>query len=420
MSDTDTGTETAGGERHATWIELFFDLVAVAGIAALSHVLIGHLTWTSIGLYALLFVAFWAAWAAFMLYGNVGGNTVHVIQVLVGMFGIGVMSSAIPGVAHWVQGEADGDHVARAAHVFALAYFLTRIAASKAFGNRLVVDLPSVQQTAGTLPWLASVFVDRLSVVIVLWCVGIAIDLLGIVAMSGERAEQQVEQRMAQRAGRAARSRGAQDERLSRRLDRFRIQMVSVSGEHFGERLGLFVIIVLGEGVVQIVDAAAESPLDRTAAWAGLVTFALLATVFVLALMTGHAGVPGIGPDDLAPRYLLLLHALTTGTITALAVGLAQVIELGHEPAPDGVRWLVCGAVALYLLTGLVAALVTHSVAIIPALGWLTAGVVVPLLLAAVEVDASATLTTAILLASALVTLSLTRRASAAGDSASG
>ncbi len=39
MDDVET-TETAEtAERHASWAELFFDLVAVAGVGVLAHVL---------------------------------------------------------------------------------------------------------------------------------------------------------------------------------------------------------------------------------------------------------------------------------------------------------------------------------------------------------------------------------------------
>lgn len=39
MSDPTTGEPTATAERHASWAELFFDLVAVAGVGMLAHVL---------------------------------------------------------------------------------------------------------------------------------------------------------------------------------------------------------------------------------------------------------------------------------------------------------------------------------------------------------------------------------------------
>ena len=87
-------------ERHASWAELFFDLVAVAGVAALAHVLGSEPDAAALGLYALLFLAFWLSWTTFMLYSNVAAGQTRVVRLLIGMFGLGVMAASVPGVAH--------------------------------------------------------------------------------------------------------------------------------------------------------------------------------------------------------------------------------------------------------------------------------------------------------------------------------
>ncbi|HEY5356118.1 MAG TPA: low temperature requirement protein A [Streptosporangiaceae bacterium] len=94
-------------ERHASWAELFFDLVAVAGVAALAHVLGSELDAAALGLYALLFLAFWLSWTTFMLYSNVAAGQTRVVRLLIGMFGLGVMAASVPGVAHSVLGDGD-------------------------------------------------------------------------------------------------------------------------------------------------------------------------------------------------------------------------------------------------------------------------------------------------------------------------
>jgi low temperature requirement protein LtrA len=87
--------EAAGTERHASWAELFFDLVAVAGVAALAHVLGSELDAAALGLYALLFLAFWLSWTTFMLYSNVAADQTRVVRLLIGMFGLGVMAASV-------------------------------------------------------------------------------------------------------------------------------------------------------------------------------------------------------------------------------------------------------------------------------------------------------------------------------------
>ncbi|MET9881908.1 low temperature requirement protein A [Streptomyces sp. NPDC006430] len=60
----------ADGERHASWLELFFDLTAVAGVAQLAHLLRGDPGGDEVALYAVMFVAAASqvAWDA-ALYG---------------------------------------------------------------------------------------------------------------------------------------------------------------------------------------------------------------------------------------------------------------------------------------------------------------------------------------------------------------
>lgn len=412
MGTLRSGGMTASEERRASWDELFFDLVAVAGVAALAHILIGELSWTSLGLYALLFLAFWQTWTAFMLFGNIGGESVRLGQLLVGMFGIGVMSAAIPGVAHEVLARQVDERSTHAAHVFALAYFLTRIAASRAIGRKLVIDFPIVQQTFGTLPWLGSVFVNQLGVVIMLWCIGIAIDLFGIIAISGQDVEREQERRYQKAARRTEKSPLPDSRRAQARLELFRRSTVSVSADHLAERLGLFVIIVLGEGVVQVVTAASGAALRRGTALAGLLAFALLAAIFTLSVRSGYAGVPHLRPDDLPVRFALGLHAVTSATIAALAVGLASVIAIRGQAPPDDVRWLLCGAVATYLTVGLAATTAARSTTLYRAVPWLAAGLITPAVIALTGPRLAANGIVALLLGSVVMTLALSRERS--------
>jgi len=61
MSELNTADESEDAriERHASWAELFFDLVVVAGVAALAHALGLNLDAAAVGFCALLFLAFW-------------------------------------------------------------------------------------------------------------------------------------------------------------------------------------------------------------------------------------------------------------------------------------------------------------------------------------------------------------------------
>jgi len=61
-------------ERHASWLELFFDLVVIAAVAQLADRLHGDPSLVDVGLAVVLYVAVWLAWTSFMLYANVSAT----------------------------------------------------------------------------------------------------------------------------------------------------------------------------------------------------------------------------------------------------------------------------------------------------------------------------------------------------------
>ena len=63
-------TEEAAGHRHATWLELFFDLVFVVAITQLSHVLVLHHSTAGFLRFAGLFVPVYVAWQGYMAYAT--------------------------------------------------------------------------------------------------------------------------------------------------------------------------------------------------------------------------------------------------------------------------------------------------------------------------------------------------------------
>jgi low temperature requirement protein LtrA len=237
-------------ERHASWAELFFDLVAVAGVAALAHVLGSELDAAGLGLYALLFLSFWLSWTTFMLYSNVAARQTRVVRLLIGMFGLGVMAASVPGVAHTVL--EDGHNV-RPLTVFTIAYIATRIYGSQSWRRgEVLLDFPVVQYSVGLLPWIVSIWVDG-PWKLALWAVGMGLDLVLILVLSGNQILQRAQVYLSAQAATGRRPRSGL------RLDgQPALRGLSVDPAHLSERLGLFVIIVLGESVVQVVNAAAN------------------------------------------------------------------------------------------------------------------------------------------------------------------
>lgn len=331
MSDT--------GERHASWLELFFDLVVVVAVAQLAHRL-AHPTWVDVGLFVALYYAVWSVWTSLTLYSNVRGDRTQLRSMLLGMFGIAVMAAAAPEVAnHLPDGLGERDKW------FAVAYVFCRLSASRSLqqGGTVITGWPAAQLGAGITPWLASLGVDEPFWRYTLWGLGVLVDIV-ITVMQGRHPEHL----MGEMRKQAERMR----KRLAKRGREEEVPMPApaiLHNAHLGERLGLFVIIVLGEAVMQVVMVASE---DKEWDWplgvAALAGFGLVVSLWWLTLQYGLSAVPNAPEIGLKPVLILPAHFLMTGAITAAAAGLGVVAaEAGHT-VPAGVRWLLCGGLALY------------------------------------------------------------------------
>ncbi|MFJ9896030.1 low temperature requirement protein A [Streptomyces sp. NPDC091280] len=337
MSDDDTAAAapraTSEENRHASWLELFFDLVAVAGVAQIAHLLHGVPDVSDLGLYALLFLAFWTAWIVFTLYANVASEHTHVRTVLLAMFGMAVMAAAVPGVH-----EGDDQH----ARVFALAYVLIRGLANRAWQHRrqILVDWPAAQMSLGVIPWVVSLWAHD-PMRHWLWALGIALDLYVTFAVSARDIVEHQE------------ARERHDDRPARRGSEASPSLARSQAEHLSERLGLFVLIVLGEGVAQVVEGLSDAEWDKQLYMLAVAAFVLLATLWSLSFGHGYAGVPHLAAGVLPARAALPLHCFVSGCLAALAAALGAAAE--HlETLPDATRWLLCASLAGYfLLSGL-------------------------------------------------------------------
>ena len=366
--------EDARIERHASWAELFFDLIAVAGTAALAHVLGSKLDAAALGLYTVLFMAFWLSWTMFMLYGNIAGGKTRTLRLMIGMFGLGVMVASVPGVAHSALDHADDAH---ALTVFSLAYIATRVYGSQLWRRgEVLLDLPVVQHWAGLLPWIVSLWTDQ-RWTIVLWAVGIGFDLLLFLVVSGEKLLNKAQLNFTARANSPRRSR--RDRPVGRGVPV--IRGVSVDPKHFSERLGLFMIIVLGESVVQVVSAASGAHYDVGLLATGFASFVLLTGMFGLSVAFGYAGLPHLREGRIPIRAALGLHCLVTGVVATVAVSLSAVVKSGFEPLSNQGRWLLCGAIAAYFTLGVVTGVVSHSSDLPRTVSRIITGIAVPLLL---------------------------------------
>jgi len=126
--------------------------------------------------------------------------------------------------------------------------------------------------------------------------------------------------------------------------------------EHLPERLGLLVILVLGESIAAVAVGIHETHWERAT-----VTVAVLGVVAAVSLWWTYFDLAGAAAThtlvERAGHHSTLLHdvyayghwPLTLG-LAAAGVGLEGAILEGGQPTlTSGTRWLLCGGVALSL-----------------------------------------------------------------------
>lgn len=339
--------EATRAPDRVEWLELFFDLVVVAAVAVLSETLREDATYRELGLFLISYAAVWFAWVSVVMYADVAGELTRVRTVVVSMFLVAIMAAAAPG------------HFEGRANAFAGAFVLVRVFAARDSlrTGRLMTAWPLLQAGGFTLPWLVSLAVPT-PWKYWLWALGLALDLLAVLARSeGFRDEERarIERRMSQSDDSPSSRRGGGQPR-----DLVGLTEVDVNRDHLEERLGLFVIIVLGESVAALVLTASQTEWTRDFIGTSVAGFLLLVLLWLLTFSYGFSSAPGVRPGSMPPRFGLPLHLASTLGILLIGVGLgAAVADL--EPLHGLMLWVIVTGVALHSAASLVAGLLGRA-----------------------------------------------------------
>jgi low temperature requirement protein LtrA len=213
------------GERHATWLELFFDLVFVICIAEVVHTLEDYRSLGDFLGTAGLFVAVWWAWVGYTVYADRfdTDDVVHRALVLAGMLAVVAMALSIHDALHGGGARFALAFVA----VRGIVLLLNARARRHAAAARPLLNLYLAAFSIGASLWLVSVIVPA-PARYVLW--GLALFLELSAPWVGRR----------------------------------QIARAPIHASHLVERFGLFTLIVLGESVISVAQGAAD--VDWTAA----------------------------------------------------------------------------------------------------------------------------------------------------------
>lgn len=306
--------EEQTSERHATWLELFYDLVFVAAIAELAHSLSDDISWPGFLKFAILFVPIWWCWVGATFYatrfdtGSIGDRLFALVQMA-------IVAAMAVNVHHGLSSSGSG---------FAISYVLFRITLILQYLNAghhipAARSLTTWYATGFGLSaglWFISAFVPppwRLG----LWLVGLVIDFSTPFS-----------------AGRL-------------------VAKIPPSMSHIPERIGLFTLIVLGESVIGVVGGLAEHEWSLGSIFMGLLGLAIAFSLWWLYFDTAD-GSPlqsmKVGRMRFALTWLYAHLPLAMGLVAA-GVGVEHLIAHAGPAIPSSAeRWLLCSAIATCLL----------------------------------------------------------------------
>jgi low temperature requirement protein LtrA len=305
--------ETDGEERHATWLELFFDLVFVAAISQLSYGLKHNMSMSGIVHFVILAVPIWWAWTGVAFYAtrfdtdDLSDRIFYCLQM------IGVAALAVnvhDGLGAGSVGFALAYAFIRA--LLVLQYFLAAIFVPEA---RSLAYRYAAGFGIAALCWLLSAWVP-LPQRFILWGAGLVIDFWTPLT-----------------AG-----------KLHSR--------VPPHNAHISERYGLFMIVVLGESILGAVSGVSERPIwHALAAFSGI--FGMLVAFCLWWLYFDHASsAPARAAKDEGKLWLyqiwLYSHLPLMIGLSAVGVAIEQAVLVSQRlPLPDMIRWLLFGGAAL-------------------------------------------------------------------------
>jgi low temperature requirement protein LtrA len=304
--------EDRRADRRVTFLELFFDLVFVVVIAQLAHRLAEHPSWEGVGWFVFLFYAVWSSWINGTLYHDL--HTTDDLSVRVFTFGqmlaVAVMAAFI--------GDVPGEGSAG----FALAYAADNLILTILWFR---TGLHDPAHRAASIPYStayllsAALFAASIAVVTPgrywLWAAALLLEICGQVVAFLRWTPP------ATQTGDA----------------------VIATSPSLIERMGLFVIIVLGEVVVGAVNGmAAITPRDLDA-----IAIGLLGVLIAIGLWWIYFDLASHEPPISRRTQLwLYLHLPLVIAIAAGGAGVVNTIEHAAEPLPDTVRWLLVGSLA--------------------------------------------------------------------------
>ena len=304
--------EVSEAERHATWLELFFDLIFVVAIAQLAHNLNQDISLSGFLGFVVLFVPVWWAWVGATFYANRFDTDDLCHRLLTAIQIVAVAALAVnihDGLGKTSAGFALSYASVRAVLVVEYLHASRSVAAVRRLTNRFARGFGFA-----AVLWLVSAFVP-VPLRFVFWALGLTVDFATQLTVG------QLETEFAPHTS------------------------------HLPERFGLFTIIVLGESVIAVVDGVALQQWNVSSAIAAVFGLTIAFSLWWVNFDNlGGSAIQAARTCRSIRTYQtwLYMHLPLVIGLSATGVGVVHAVSSAQDLAlPTGSRWLICSAVAL-------------------------------------------------------------------------
>jgi low temperature requirement protein LtrA len=306
-------TPREGEERHATWLELFYDLVVVAAVSQVTHALSEDHSALGMLVFAGLFIPVFWVWAGHTVYATRFDTDDLVYRLLTFLQMFAVVGMAV-GTHHAAAGQT---------RAFSLAYLGARIILL-ALLARAGRHVPAARPFIGTYLWGfgAGAALWALSIVLpapqryVLWGASLALELA-----------------------------------VPWQVWRSMHPSAAVSPSHIPERFGLFTIIVLGESISAVVRGLAGRHWEAPAVVVSALGFGIGVCVWWIYFRHIEGAIGRVKMGSGQP-YMYSHIPLVAG-IVVMGIGIEHAIrESGADRFREGTFGLLWSGVYLWALAG--------------------------------------------------------------------
>jgi low temperature requirement protein LtrA len=305
--------ENSGRERHASWLELFFDLVFVFAVSRVAYSFSHDLSAVGTAHYFAVFAFVWWAWVGYAFYANrfESEETIYRLLMFAGMLGVAALAMSVRGA--FTPEGATGftlSYVAvRAVLIILYARAAYYVPLAREFCVRNIIGF-----SFGAGLWLASLLFPA-PARYWLWAAGFATELFTPF--------------------------------LNNRI----INRTPFDTSHIPERFGLFTIIVLGEAVVGAAMGASQVEWRMATVLTAALGFGVAAALWWIhfEFVEDYA----LRRGGVWARYLYMYgHYVMVAGIVATGIGVEHAIEEAasgeHLSLPT--RSAMMGGVTLFLV----------------------------------------------------------------------